>query len=188
MADGDGAADELTLVDGVLGGVRCVASPNCDERPAGTAVSLIVIHAISLPPGQFGGTAVEALFTNRLAADAHPYYRDIHALRLSAHFFIERSGRITQFVSCDRRAWHAGVSSWNGCERCNDFSVGVELEGTDTASYTDQQYRLLAELTAALRRRYPIRDVVGHADIAPGRKTDPGPHFDWARLRRHSAP
>ncbi len=188
MAERDGAADELTLVDGVLGGVRCVASPNCDERPAGTAVSLIVIHAISLPPGQFGGTAVEALFTNRLAADAHPYYRDIHALRLSAHFFIERSGRITQFVPCDRRAWHAGVSSWRGRPACNDFSIGIELEGCDQQAFAEAQYQALEPLLRALHRAYPINDVVGHSDVAPGRKTDPGPHFDWARLRRHSAP
>ena len=158
-------------------------SPNCDERPAGTAVTLLVVHGISLPPGKFGGDAVERLFTNRLDPTAHPYFAGLEGLRVSAHFFIRRDGALLQFVPCERRAWHAGASSWRGRERCNDFSIGVELEGTDTRPYTARQYRRLARLVRALRSRYPIADVAGHSDVAPGRKTDPGPAFDWRRLR-----
>ena len=166
---------------------RRVASPNVDDRPGGAAIELIVIHNISLPPGQFGGRAVEHLFTNRLSADAHPYFAQIAHLRVSAHFFITRDGRLTQFTSTNRRAWHAGVSRWRGRDRCNDFSVGIELEGTDQRPYTAKQYARLARLIRALVRRYPaIRGVAGHADIAPGRKTDPGPAFDWARLTAES--
>lgn len=168
--------------DGRLPAAEFVASPNCDERPAGTEICLIVVHAISLPPGEFGGDGIERLFTNRLDADAHPYYAAIHTLRVSAHFLIRRDGRIVQFVPCDRRAWHAGVSNWQGRERCNDFSVGIELEGCDDQPFADIQYERLAQLVAPLARRYPLRDIVGHSDIAPGRKTDPGPHFDWPRL------
>lgn len=158
-----------------------VPSPNFDARPDDAAVELLVIHNISLPPGEFGGPGVIELFTNRLDPNAHAYYADIHDLRVSAHFFIRRDGVLIQFVSCDARAWHAGVSSWRGRERCNDFSIGVELEGTDDLPFAIRQYRRLAVLTRALRRRYPLIGVAGHSDIAPGRKTDPGPHFDWAR-------
>ncbi len=166
---------------------RRVASPNVDGRPGGVAIELIVIHNISLPPGQFGGRAVEQFFTNRLRADAHPYFAQIAQLRVSAHFFITRDGRLTQFASTNRRAWHAGVSHWRGRDRCNDFSVGIELEGTDVRPYTAKQYVRLARLIRALVCRYPaIRGVAGHADIAPGRKTDPGPAFDWARLAAES--
>jgi AmpD protein len=161
-----------------------VPSPNCDDRPEGTTVSLLVVHNISLPPGQFGGPAIEAFFTNRLDPAAHPYFTTIARSRVSAHFLIRRDGALVQFVACARRAWHAGASSWRGREHCNDFSVGVELEGTDEQAYETAQYAALARLTEALRERYPIADVAGHSDVAPGRKTDPGPAFDWARYRR----
>lgn len=170
--------------DGCLEGVRFVASPNSDERPAVERVSLLVVHAISLPPGEFGGSGVEKLFTNSLDPAAHPYYREIEGQKVSAHFFIRRDGELIQFVSCERRAWHAGVSRWRGRERCNDFSIGVELEGCDEQGFEAAQYDALARLIAALKRRYPIEAIVGHCDIAPGRKTDPGPHFDWSRIRR----
>ena len=168
--------------NGLLANVRFVASPNCDERPAGDEVSLLVIHAISLPPGEFGGREVEALFTNKLDPDQHPYYREIAGLRVSAHFFIRRDGELIQFVPCDRRAWHAGVSTWGERERCNDFSIGVELEGCDERNFEAAQYETLNQLIAALKQRYPIAAIVGHSDIAPGRKTDPGPGFDWAQV------
>ncbi|CAG4885252.1 N-acetyl-anhydromuranmyl-L-alanine amidase [Georgfuchsia toluolica] len=167
---------------GLLEGVRFIPSPNCDERSAGEKVSLLVVHAISLPPGEFGGHGVEALFTNRLDPAEHPYYREIDGLRVSAHFFIRRGGELIQFVPCDRRAWHAGTSEWRGRERCNDFSVGIELEGCDEWNFEAAQYETLNQLNAALKQRYPIAAIVGHSDIAPGRKTDPGPRFDWARI------
>lgn len=167
---------------GWLSGVRHIASPNCDARPLGERVSLVVIHNISLPPGEFGGPGVEALFSNRLDPAAHPYYAQIQGLRVSAHFFIRRDGELIQFVPCGLRAWHAGVSQWQGREQCNDFSVGIELEGTDTEPFTTAQYESLDIVLSALRRTYPITDIVGHSDIAPGRKTDPGPFFDWGRL------
>ncbi len=168
---------------GWLAGARHIPSPNFDERPAGTVVSLLVIHGVSLPPGRFSGDGVERLFTNRLDPEAHPYYRALRGVEVSAHFFIRRDGSLMQFVACERRAWHAGVSEWKGRKRCNDFSIGVELEGTDTRPYTARQYARLARLTASLRARYPLRDLAGHSDIAPGRKTDPGTGFDWARLQ-----
>ena len=168
---------------GRLGGVRFVASPNCDERPAGEAVTLVVLHGISLPPGGFGGRDIERLFTNALDPAAHPYFAAIAGLRVSAHFLVRRSGEIVQFVPCGMRAWHAGASAWRGRERCNDFSVGIELEGADEIAYKGAQYRAAAKLVAAIGRRYPVSDVVGHSDIAPGRKTDPGPAFDWPRFR-----
>ena len=162
---------------------RWIPSPNHDARPVGTAPSLIVVHGISLPPGAFGGDGVIELFTNRLDATAHPYYATVATLRVSAHFFIRRDGELVQFVRCADRAWHAGVSTWRGRPRCNDFSVGVELEGTDDSPYTAAQYRRLASLARALARRYPgIAELAGHSDVAPGRKSDPGPAFDWARL------
>ena len=159
-------------------------SPNFDQRPEGESVRLIVVHAISLPPDQFGGPGVLQLFTNQLDPDEHPYYASIRHLRVSAHYFIRRDGELICFVDPEWRAWHAGVSSWRGRERCNDFSVGIELEGCDSRPFEDIQYRRLAELIGELKRRYPIDAVVGHADIAPGRKTDPGPCFDWNRLYR----
>ncbi len=162
---------------------RRIPSPNHDGRPAGTQIGLLVIHAISLPPGEFGSNAVPEFFTNRLDATAHPYFATIASRRVSAHFFIRRDGAVIQFVSCLSRAWHAGVSCWQERERCNDFSLGIELEGDDVSDYADPQYAALCRLVAGLRASYPITAIAGHADIAPGRKTDPGPHFDWQRLR-----
>jgi AmpD protein len=170
--------------EGWLSGARRAPSPNCDARPDGQSVRLIVVHAISLPPGEYGGDGIERLFGNTLDPAAHPYYREIHSLRVSAHFLIRRDGSIVQFVPCGLRAWHAGASRWRGIERCNDFSVGVELEGGDERPFEMRQYLALARLIRILRLAYPIEDIVGHADIAPGRKTDPGPLFDWAHLRR----
>lgn len=169
--------------DGWLSGARIVPSPNQDERPADEPIRLLVIHAISLPPGVFGGDGVERLFTNSLDPESHPYFRDIHAMKVSAHFFVRRDGRVVQFVSTARRAWHAGLSNWRGRERCNDFSLGIELEGCDELPFASIQYIRLARLIRVLRRDFAIEDIVGHADIAPGRKTDPGPRFDWHRLR-----
>jgi AmpD protein len=169
--------------DGVLAGAVQVPSPNFDERPEHSLVTLLAVHNISLPPGEFGGDAIVRLFTNSLDPAAHPYYETLRDLNVSAHFLIRRDGELIQFVPCAKRAWHAGPSSWQGRERCNDFAVGVELEGADDQAYADPQYLRLAELTTALRGRYPIVDVVGHADIAPGRKTDPGPAFDWGHFR-----
>lgn len=170
------------LNEGVLAGVRFVASPNADARPPGEAVTLIVVHAISLPPGEFGGPGVEALFTGTLNPTDHPYYRSIEGLRVSTHFFVRRDGEIIQFVSCDRRAWHAGASNWLGRERCNDYSIGIELEGCDECGFEAAQYESLNRLVASLAKHYPVNHVAGHSDVAPGRKTDPGPHFDWSRL------
>lgn len=168
---------------GWLSAARRMPSSNCDDRPAGEPVTLVVIHAISLPPGEFGGRGIIDLFTNCLDAEAHPYFREIHGLRVSTHFLIRRDGELIQFVSCARRAWHAGVSSWLGRAACNDFSIGIELEGCDQMPFEDAQYQCLNRLLAELHRRHPIDDVVGHSDIAPGRKTDPGPCFDWRRLQ-----
>ena len=173
--------------DGWLAAAIRLPSPNCDARPEGRAIELIVIHNISLPPGVFDGDAVIDLFTNRLDWDAHPYFQEIRGLKVSAHFFIRRDGTLIQFVPCTLRAWHAGVSSWQACERCNDFSIGIELEGTDDVPFTDAQYATLAPLVQQLKQAYPIRAVVGHSDIAVGRKTDPGPHFDWQRLHDQMA-
>lgn len=169
---------------GWLDAARHQPSPNSDPRPDGEAPSLIVIHNISLPPGEFGGDAVAQLFTNRLDWDAHPYYQSIRGLQVSAHFFIRRDGELIQFVPCSMRAWHAGASQWQGREKCNDFSIGIELEGTDSQPFTNAQYSQLNTLLAALQAAYPIRAITGHSDIAPGRKTDPGSGFDWARIAR----
>lgn len=158
-------------------------SPNHDERPAGGVIDLVVIHYVSLPPGEFGGAGIVDLFTNRLQPDAHASYAAIAGVKVSAHFLIRRDGGLIQFVPCAKRAWHAGESSWKGRTRCNDFSIGIELEGTGEVPFTAAQYRRLAALTRALQARYPIRDIAGHSDVAPGRKTDPGPYFDWARYR-----
>lgn len=169
--------------EGLAAGVPFVPSPNCDERPADVDIDLLVIHAISLPPGEFGGGAIEDLFLNRLDPGAHAFYGSIAALRVSAHFLVRRDGAIVQFVPCSKRAWHAGASSWRGRSGCNDFSIGVEVEGSDEASFEHAQYDSLARLTRALRKAYPITSIAGHSEIAPGRKTDPGPHFDWTRYR-----
>ena len=172
---------------GVASGVRFIASPNFDERPPDAKVSLLVLHNISLPPGIFGGGAIIDLFTNALDYGAHPYYDGLRGQRVSAHFLIRRDGELIQFVACARRAWHAGSSRWRGRPRCNDYSVGVELEGSDSAAYESPQYLQLARLTRALRARYTLPDTAGHADVAPGRKSDPGPSFDWARYRAELA-
>ncbi|AXS79113.1 1,6-anhydro-N-acetylmuramyl-L-alanine amidase AmpD [Dechloromonas sp. HYN0024] len=169
--------------DGWLAGVRWLPSPNFGMRPAGEAVSLIVVHNISLPPDEFGGDWVEDFFLNRLDASAHPYFSTIAGLQVSAHFYIRRDGRIVQFVGCDQRAWHAGQSCWCERDNCNDFSVGIELEGSDSQPYAAAQYEALWQLIDALRQRYPIATIAGHCHIAPGRKTDPGPAFDWPALR-----
>ena len=168
---------------GIVRAAAQVPSPNCDERPDGAAITLLVVHGISLPPGEFGGPGIVELFTKRLDPVAHPYYAQIAKLEVSSHFVIRRDGALLQFVPCVKRAWHAGVSSWRGRDRCNDFSIGIELEGTDESPYEAAQYTVLARLTRALMKRYPITDVVAHSEIAPGRKTDPGPAFDWARYR-----
>jgi AmpD protein len=162
--------------------MRVLWSPNQDARPPGTEVTLVVIHSISLPPGEFGGDAIERLFTNRLDPAAHPYFRDIHQLKLSSHFLIRRDGELVQFVPVERRAWHAGVSSWRGRSRCNDFSVGIELEGTDAGAFEPAQYHALAALLRQLCSSCPLKAIAGHSEIAPGRKTDPGAGFDWDRL------
>lgn len=172
----------LLDIAGVCSGASYVPSPNCDERPEDERIALLVIHNISLPPDEFGGAGVIELFTNRLDPAAHPYYETIRDLRVSAHFLIRRDGELIQFVPCELRAWHAGVSAWKGRERCNDFSIGVELEGADTLPYTDAQYECLADLTRALFHHYGPLDIAGHSDIAVGRKTDPGPAFEWKRF------
>lgn len=161
----------------------CLPSPNCDARPDGVPIELLVIHNISLPPGRFGGTEVGDLFLNRLDCDAHPYFDRLRGLRVSTHFYIRRSGLLIQLVSCLERAWHAGVSSWRGRERCNDFSLGIELEGADDQPFEAAQYDRLVHLTRCLRDAYPIVDIQGHSDIAPGRKTDPGPAFPLESIR-----
>jgi len=175
-------------VDGRVDGATQIPSPNCDERPPETEVSLIVVHGISLPPGRFGGDAIPRLFTNRLNRASHPYFASIAGLRVSAHFLIRREGALLQFVPCAARAWHAGASAWRGRSSCNDFSIGIELEGTDDRPYTGAQYRMLSRLVRALAARYGIREVVGHSDVAPGRKTDPGLRFDWRRVPHLAGP
>lgn len=175
----------LTLdAAGVVEQARFIASPNFDQRPAeGCTIELLVVHNISLPPQQYGGNGIIELFTNQLDPDAHPYYREIHQLRVSSHFLIRRDGELIQFVPCSQRAWHAGQSTWNNRQRCNDFSIGIELEGSDFEAFTDAQYQQLHQLTQLLQQHYPLQDIQGHSDIAPGRKTDPGPYFDWPRYR-----
>ncbi|MRD72634.1 1,6-anhydro-N-acetylmuramyl-L-alanine amidase AmpD [Rhodocyclus tenuis] len=186
LAPSEGSAvTEATLVidaAGWLSGGRRVESPNADERPAGEAICLAVIHAISLPPDEFGGDDILRLFTNTLDPAAHPYFAGIAHLRVSSHFLIRRDGELIQFVATTRRAWHAGVSNWQGRSRCNDFSLGIELEGGDAHPFTDAQYAALRPLLRALAERHPVQALAGHSDIAPGRKTDPGPYFEWPRL------
>ena len=165
--------------NGWIAAARRIDSPNFDERPHGAPISLVVIHAISLPPQAFGSDNILQLFTNTLDPAAHPYFADISHLRVSAHFLIRRTGELIQFVSCLKRAWHAGVSSWQDQERCNDFSIGIELEGCDTMPFEIVQYEQLNLLLQMLYQQYPLAHIAGHSDIAPGRKTDPGPCFDW---------
>ncbi|AKH21421.1 1,6-anhydro-N-acetylmuramyl-L-alanine amidase AmpD [Sedimenticola thiotaurini] len=176
-----------TTCSGWLESVRRCPSPNQDQRPAACEVDLLVIHNISLPPDQYGGPWIDRLFLNQLPPEQHPYFAKIHQLRVSAHLLIRRDGERVQYVPLHRRAWHAGQSCFDGRERCNDFSIGIELEGSDETPYTEAQYRALARTIREIQRRYPaISDdrITGHCDIAPGRKTDPGPAFDWQRLRR----
>lgn len=168
------------------GAVR-IPSPNCGDRPAGVSIDLLVLHNISLPPGQYGGGHIQAFFQNQLDTQVHDYFAEISALQVSAHLLIERDGTLVQFVPFNRRAWHAGQSCFEGRSDCNDFSIGIELEGCDDEAYTDLQYLTLAAVSRSLLTAYPeltVERIVGHCDIAPGRKTDPGPSFDWERLRR----
>ena len=168
--------------DGWMQGARRVPSPNRDERPAGAGISLLLVHAISLPPGEYGGDAIERLFTNRLEPGAHPYFQEVFSLKVSSHFLVRRDGEAVQFVPVHERAWHAGASSWRGRARCNDFSVGVELEGSEEEAFAPVQYSTLVALARGLMGALPLRDIAAHSEVAPGRKTDPGAHFDWARL------
>jgi AmpD protein len=171
---------------GLLRGAMQIASPNCDARPPGVEADLIVVHGISLPPGEFGGPWIDRLFTNTLVPDEHPYFAEVGSLRVSSHLAVKRDGAITQYVKFTDRAWHAGRSSFDGRDACNDFSIGIELEGTDTLAYEPAQYHALGLIVAALCAAYPRLStdrVVGHSDIAPGRKTDPGPAFDWPYAR-----
>lgn len=173
----------LTInLDGICKEANFIASPNMDERPKSDDIRLIVIHNISLPPNEYGGNGVIELFTNQLNPSEHPYYAQIADLKVSSHFFIRRDGSLIQFTSCLHRAWHAGQSNWQGHERCNDFSIGIEMEGSDFEAFEIKQYETLNELISSIKRIYPIKEIVGHSDIAPNRKTDPGPYFDWSKL------
>lgn len=181
------SARNMKIIDDWLVNTRRLESCNCDDRPDTGDISLVVIHGISLPPGEFGGPWIDALFTNNLEPTAHPYFEQICDLRVSAHALVRRDGEIVQYVPFHRRAWHAGNSNFQGRERCNDFSIGIELEGADDIPYADVQYERLSDLLAVLLKTYPGLSpdrIVGHSDIAPGRKTDPGPSFDWGRLYR----
>lgn len=175
----------MKLEDGWITSARKVPSPHFNQRPENEIPSVLIIHNISLPPGEFGGPWIDRLFTGTLPADAHPYFADIAHLRVAAHCLIRRDGELVQYVSFDQRAWHAGASQFDGRENCNDFSMGIELEGTDTLSYTDAQYATLVKVTELLMHHYPLtaERITGHSDIAPGRKTDPGPSFDWVRYK-----
>jgi AmpD protein len=171
---------------GLLAWARQVPSPNCDSRPAGMVADLIIVHGISLPPGEYGGPYIDQLFTNSLPPAGHPYFEQVRELRVSSHLLIRRDGEAVQYVPFQRRAWHAGTSAWRGRERCNDFSIGIELEGTDHSPYESAQYAMLARVTALLCKTYPALGpdrIVGHSDVAPGRKTDPGLAFDWPLYR-----
>jgi AmpD protein len=170
---------------GLIAPARHIASPNCDDRPDGECIDLLILHGISLPPGEFGTGAIEALFLNALDHSAHPYFEEIRGLEVSSHLLIDRQGALTQFVSFNDRAWHAGLSHFRGRSRCNDFAIGIELEGTDDTAYTDAQYATLGPVVLALCAAYPgidARKLAAHSDVAPGRKTDPGPAFEWQRL------
>jgi N-acetyl-anhydromuramoyl-L-alanine amidase len=180
------SAFSVHAASGLLTGIRQVLSPHWDQRPAGMTPELIVVHGISLPPGEYGGPWIEQLFTGGLPAQAHPFFSELAALRVSAHLLLRRDGRVIQFVPFNQRAWHAGASSWQGRDNCNDFSIGIELEGTDDSAYESVQYQNLAAVIQALYAAYPrlaAQAVVGHSDIAPGRKSDPGAAFDWTLLR-----
>lgn len=170
--------------DGWYSGCKHLASPNFNSRPVNTAVHIIVIHSISLPPGDYNNNYIEDFFLNQLDIDGHPYFKEIKDLKVSAHFLIKRNGELIQFVSCSDRAWHAGESSYQGKENCNDFSIGIELEGDDKTPYEEDQYIKLLELLECLRKEYNIQDIVGHSDIAPNRKTDPGPLFNWKLIEK----
>ena len=169
----------MAAAEGWLREARRVASPNYDSRPQGVAVSLVVLHSISLPRGEYAGDAVERLFTNRLDPASHPAFAELKSLRVSSHFFVRRGGELVQFVPLQARAWHAGASRWRGRERCNDCSIGIELEGTDEGEFTGAQYQRLARLVRTLQERLPIRELAAHSDVAPDRKFDPGSGFDW---------
>lgn len=173
----------MQVEQGWITDARQVISPHCDNRPDDEKPSLLVIHNISLPPGKFGGPYIDQLFTGTLNPLDDPFFEQIHQLRVAAHCLIRRDGEIVQYVPFDKRAWHAGVSSWQGRERCNDFSIGIELEGTDFEPFTEAQYQSLLKVSDLILRHYPVdtQHITGHSDIAPGRKTDPGPHFDWSR-------
>lgn len=174
----------LIITNGYLNQAKQVSSPFYNERPINESISLLVIHNISLPPKHYGGPYVEQLFTGQLNPCEHDYFREIYQLEVSSHLFIRRDGELIQFVNFDQRAWHAGKSSYLGRENCNDFSIGIELEGCDVEPFTTEQYQQLALVTRTLYRYYPINDIVGHSDIAPVRKTDPGPFFDWHHYRQ----
>ena len=165
-----------------LANARRVLSPNCDSRPAGTDIHLVVLHSISLPRGNYGGDAIERLFTNRLDPASHPAFADLAGVHVSSHFLVRRDGELLQFVPLEARAWHAGRSRWRGRERCNDFSIGIELEGVDDGPFESAQYRALERLLPELGARLPLRCITGHSDVAPDRKSDPGTRFDWPRL------
>jgi len=180
------SAFNVHAATGLLTGIRQVLSPHWDQRPAGVKPELIVVHGISLPPGEYGGPWIEQLFTGGLPSLAHPFFSEVAKLRVSSHLLLRRDGRVIQFVPFLQRAWHAGASSWQGRDYCNDFSIGIELEGTDDSPYENAQYQNLVAVIHALCAAYPglaAQNVVGHSDIAPGRKSDPGAAFDWARLR-----
>ena len=169
-------------IAGVCAGARWTPSPHHDPRPEDAEISLVVIHNISLPPGEFGGPWIDDLFLGRLDPEAHPYFQEIAGLRVSSHFLVRRDGELVQYVATELRAWHAGVSTYKGREKCNDFSIGIELEGADDVPFAEPQYETLGKLLEALTDRYGALDLAGHSDIAPGRKTDPGPWFEWERL------
>ena len=177
------AADAPAWQGGWYRHARHLPSPNFGPRPSGTAIDLVVLHSISLPPGEYGGQNVQAFFSNRLDWDAHPYFQSIRGMQVSAHFFVQRDGALWQFVDCGQRAWHAGASSYRGRAQCNDDSIGIELEGLEGDGFEAAQYRALAALCRDLAQRYPIAHVAGHEHVAPGRKCDPGPGFDWRRLK-----
>lgn len=181
---------DIDKKSGLVSQAKFISSPNHDERPAGTAIDVLVIHNISLPPGQFGGPYIEQLFTNRLNPADHSYFEGISDLKVSAHFLIRRDGELIQFVPTNKRAWHAGISEFCGREKCNDFTIGIELEGCDDQAFEDIQYEVLTRLSRLIQSAYPgIKgdNIVGHSDIAPGRKTDPGPYFDWEKFKSELA-
>lgn len=173
---------------GIIDQATQISSPNYDDREDNPKIDMVVIHNISLPPSQYGGNGIIELFTNQLDPNAHPYYAEIYTARVSSHFLIRRDGELIQFVACQKRAWHAGLSSWKGRERCNNFSVGIELEGSDFEPFEKEQYQTLNTLLTSLQAIYPIQHIVGHSDIAPGRKTDPGPLFDWTAIHFEKQP